>query len=83
MSNTNLTNKGQEDERLLKLSLELNQKIKDFEKEHGVNIWVGNVGYRQYPERFPNQEKLQLFDVIAQYPTDLLSKPHVQQSHSI
>lgn len=57
------------EELLVALSVELNDRIKGFEKEHGILINVCNVGYRVEPERFPNQEKLQLFSVLRDVDT--------------
>ena len=61
-------------DRLLSLSLHLNQLIKNFEQETGANIFVCNTGYRQYPERFPNQDKLQLLDLLRR--EDYSNLPH-------
>lgn len=56
--------KGLENSKLTAFSLYLNQLIKDYEKENNTNIMVCNIGYKVYPDKYINQEKLQLFDII-------------------
>jgi len=66
-------------EKLTAFSIRLNEMIKDYERENDANIFVCNVGYRQYPDKYPNQEKLQLLDLIN--PEDYLTAAHGNKSH--
>lgn len=51
-------------DKLLEFSLRLNKLIADYAKENDIKIVVSSQGFQQYPDQYPGQEYIQLFNVI-------------------
>lgn len=60
--------------RVKNLSLLLNDILGEFEKSVNGNLFISNVGWRVYPEKYPNEKYLQIHDHIKKQ--DYLNSSH-------